>query len=208
MKNRVLTSALLCAIFTTAQIANAQVAEVRIGLTEFDERSLNVVGSKKNAFGRGNENSVGINAEVLFEEPEFLKWALTPQPYVNGTLNLGGKTSFAGGGLLWRQNIGKKFYADVAFGGVIHNGETDIGLSGELTPENIEQQFSELYHSRRTQIEFGSRLLFREQFTLGVRLDETWAGEVFFEHLSNAGLSESGTNEGVDNIGVKVARRF
>ncbi len=199
-----LPCAILCAVFTHASASHAQVAEVRVGLTEFDERSLNIPFSVKSA----TENSIGINAEIIFEEPKFLKWALTPQPYINGTLNLGGKTSFAGAGLMWRQNLGKKFYADFALGGVIHDGETDIFLTEDLTVENAAREFSEFFRERETQIEFGSRLLFREQVTLGVRLDDHWAGEVFFEHLSNGYAPESGKNDGVDNIGVKVARRF
>jgi len=47
---------------------DAQIAEVRVGITEFDERSLNLSLSTQ----RANENSVAINGEILFEEPNFL----------------------------------------------------------------------------------------------------------------------------------------
>ena len=73
--------------------AAAQVAEIRVGVAEFDERTLNLEG---NSFFRADEGSVAISGEILFEEPEFLKWALSPQPYIGGTLNLEGHTSFAG----------------------------------------------------------------------------------------------------------------
>lgn len=213
MKKSILTTAFLYAAFT--HTAQAQVAELRVGLTEFDERSLNLRGD---SFFRADENSLGINAEIIFEEPEFLKWALTPQPYINGTLNLGGKTSFAGGGLLWRQNLGKKFYADFAFGGVIHSGTKDVKFPGPFPSdganspadelEAFAQDSREFFRQLDTEIEFGSRLLFREQVTLGMRVNDDWAAEIFYEHLSNAGLSENGKNDGVDNLGIKVARRF
>ncbi|WP_427453262.1 acyloxyacyl hydrolase [Litorimonas sp. WD9-15] len=200
MAFKLFIGAALCAALTHVQTASAQVAEVRAGLTEFDERTLNLPGSLKFA----DENSVGVNTEIIFEEPEVLKWALSPQPYVNGTLNLGGKTSFAGGGLMWRQSLGDRLYADFAFGGVIHDGETDVKFSGPETDESI----SEFFRRLRTEIEFGSRLLFREQVTLGVRVNEDWAAEVFVEHLSNGTLIGDGQNDGVNSLGVKASRRF
>lgn len=200
-----------CAVFIFAQSANAQIAEVRVGVTEFDEQILD--------FGitahRADENSAAFNAEVIFEEPKFLKWALTPQPYINGTLNVEGNTSFGGAGLMWRQSFGKRFYADFSFGGVIHDGTKTSGLTSEERDavrgddrEAARAAFAALRDRRASEISFGSRLLFREQLTLGVRVDEEWAAEVFFEHLSNAGLSESSINEGVDSLGIKAARRF
>ena len=72
--------------------AMAQIAELRVGVAEFDERTINFEGEAP--FGRANENSVAISGEILFDEPEFLKWALSPQPYIGGSLNLEGNTSF------------------------------------------------------------------------------------------------------------------
>jgi len=53
---------------------------------------------------------------------------------------------------------------------------------------------------------FGSRFLFRQDGAIGVNLNEDWATEVFFEHLSNAGLGF--VNEGVDNVGFRVVRKL
>jgi len=168
--------------------ANAQIAEIRIGVTEFDERTLDVSFTSQ----VGQENSVAINAEILFEEPEFLKWALSPQPYINGTLNLEGNTSYGGGGLLWRQGFGEKFYGDIASGVVIHTGSNQFTIETLLDP------------NRR--IIFGSRFLFRQQGSLGVNLNEDWASEIFFEHLSNAGLGFA--NEGADSLGFRIVRKL
>lgn len=191
--------ALFCAGAATQALA--QVSEVRIGVTEFDERTLNLPGSIK----FGDENSVGLNAEIIFEEPEMLKWALTPQPYINGTLNLGGGTPFGGAGLMWRQTFSDKFYADFSFGAVIHDGTTEFDVSTiGTTPEDITESLLDYYKS----IEFGSRVLFREQVSLGLRVNEDWAGEVFIEHLSNGTLIGNGTNDAVNSLGVKASRRF
>lgn len=188
-------SKILWAIMATAMPlqANAQVSEIRAGVSEFDERTLkiNLGGGGGPNGGNGLENSIALNAEIIFEEPEFLKWALTPQPYINATVNLEGKPSYGGAGLLWRQSLGDKFYGDFSFGLVVHNGETR----------------SEDFFDRLKKIQFGSRVLFREQLTLGYRVSDTWSGEIFLEHLSN-GQVFSSVNEGADIVGVKAAKRF
>jgi len=178
-----------CLVFIPNSAA-AQIAEVRVGLTEFDERSLNV----GIATQRANENSIAINGEILFEEPKFLKWALSPQPYIGGTLNLEGKTSYGGAGLLWRQGFGEKFYGDFAVGFVAHTGTNDIS------------DFFERISPDRENIQFGSTILFREQVALGYNVNEDWSAELFFEHLSNAGLAFN--NEGADSLGFRAVKKF
>lgn len=185
---------IVCGLFLP-NAAFAQVAEVRIGVTEFDERTLDLGLSAQGA----TENSAGINGEILFAEPEMLKWAFSPQPYIGGTLNLGGKTSFGGAGLLWRQSFGEKFYGDFAFGVVAHTGTT---RAERKSGESLRDFFRRL----DKEISFGSRLLFREQIALGYNVDDTWSTEVYFEHLSNAGFASP--NEGVDNLGFRAVRKF
>ena len=68
--------------------------------------------------------------------------------------------------------------------------------------------FAEAVRLSQTEIQFGSRILFRPHFALGYRVNEKWSGEIFFEHLSNGSIFSSRVNEGVDNIGFKAARRF
>ena len=205
----------------------AQIAEIRVGLAEFDERTTGDFPSILPSVQRANENSVAISGEILFEEPEFLKWALSPQPYVGGTLNLEGKTSFGGAGFLWRQTVGKKFYGDFAAGLAVHNGTTQIESSDELiallnqlegfqdpndVPPNLLEEFIALSDERfdrfDNEIEFGSRVLFRLQGAIGLNINEDWAGEVYIEHLSNGDLFSKPRNDGVNNLGFRVARKF
>ena len=129
--------ALLYAGCSTA--ASAQLAEVRAGVGVHDIR---VIGNFP-----VRENSVVLNGEVLFEEPEFLKWAFSPQPYIGGQLNLGSGTSYGGGGLVWRRNFGKRFYGDFALGAVVHDGALKIVLPNVdldgLSREDIRAIFRE-----------------------------------------------------------------
>jgi len=209
--------------------AAAQVAELRVGIAEFDERTTPVPSTQF-----ANENSISISAEVLFEEPKFLKWALSPQPYIGGSLNLEGETSFIGGGFLWRQRFFEsKFYADYAMGLVVHDGTTIIEPSAELLSiieqagefDNIDDIPPELIASFDAEsmaffdrfdneIEFGSRALFRLAGAVGYDVTERWAAEIYFEHLSNGDIfsnrANSGreVNDGVNLFGVRAARKF
>ena len=174
----------------------AQISEVRVGISNFDEQILDLGFSAIN----GRENSIAINTEIIFDEPEFLKWALTPQPYINGTLNLEGETSYGGAGLLWRQTFGEKVYGDFSFGLAAHTGNTNSDIDNELS-------LSEFLELTNSEISFGSRILFRQQLTFGYRVTDKWALEIFGEHLSNGQILSS-INEGVDILGLKAARRF
>lgn len=185
-----------CAVvlgFCLPQWAEAQISEVRVGISQFDEGITGIDW----AVDFADEKSIGLNGEVIFEEPEFLKWALSPQPYVGGMVNLEGKTSYVGAGLLWRQSIGDRIYADFGLGAVIHDGTLDIPRG---TPDRFPRILNE--------IEFGSRVLFRPQLTAGYRINDEWAGEVFFEHLSHGTLLDDSDNDGVDIVGARVAKRF
>ena len=208
--------------------AAAQIAEVRVGIAQFDEEILDLDGDR---FGRADETSVAISGEILFEEPKFLKWALSPQPYIGGSVNLEGKTSFGGAGLLWRQNVGKKFYGDFALGVVAHTGTRDINFSEEGlnllrqldefdtfadAPMDLRDAFgaelNALNERENSEIEFGSRLLYRLQGAVGYKVNDDWSGEVYLEHLSHAeGFLIGGNefvNEGVNNIGIRAVRKF
>lgn len=200
---KLLLSAFLCA--ASAIPAFAQVAEVRAGIGAHDIRAISDLLVK--------EESIVINGEIIFEEPKFLKWAFSPQPYIGGQLNLGGGTSWGGAGLLWRQNLGKRFYADFGFGAVIHDGTLDV-FDGfklpdrDLTQEDFDTAFDELFFRRRSKIEYGSRVLLKEQLTLGYRLDEDWAIEGYFEHVSHGNFWTDNENDGSDSAGFRVNRKF
>ena len=216
MKKQVLLAAV---IFTLATPASAQVTEVRLGTNIHD---INWTGQGN---GEAKERSIAINGEIVFKDPEFLKWAFSPRPYVGGSLNLGGETSYGGGGLLWRQTFGEKFYIDGSFGGVIHTGTREVKASplvqsvidGEtvqtdLSPGESAQFVSELAEFRGRQaseIDFGTRLLFRQQLALGYRWTDKWAMEVFVEHLSNGRVfTPNRPNEGLDNVGFRASYHF
>lgn len=194
---RIISAGILFSTYSSlSSTAYAQVAELRAGLNIHDIEILGLGANKE------KENSLAINGEIVFEEPDFLKWALSPQPYIGGTYNLEGNTSYGGLGLLWRQNFGEKFYGDFSFGLVIHNGNLEF-------PRPTTPAEAAIFQEQTAQnIEFGSRILFRQQFALGYRFNETYSTEFFIEHLSHGNILSSRSNEGLDVIGGRIAKRF
>ena len=206
---KIILGAILCALSATT--AFAQVSEVRAGIGVHDLRVLSDLSVK--------EESVMVNGEIIFEEPEFLKWALSPQPYIGGQLNLGGGTSYGGAGLLWRQNFGKRFYGDLAVGLVVHDGTLEANLptvdidgfdsvDDILADPMVSAILSERRFRRLNTLEYGSRVLIREQLTLGYRLDDDWAVEGYFEHVSHGNIWTEAKNDGSDSAGFRVNRKF
>jgi len=199
--------AIFYAVSTTA--ATAQVVEVRAGIGVHDLRVISDQSVR--------ERSVVFNGEVLFNEPQFLKWAFSPQPYIGWQLNLDGHTSYGGAGLVWRQGFGKWFYGDVAVGFVIHDGTLEIGSLPPIDREGLSQEeLGALFRERialsnnlfENNIEYGSRVLIREQLTLGFRVNESWAVEGYFEHVSHGNFWTNAENDGSDSAGFRVNRRF
>jgi lipid A 3-O-deacylase len=215
---------ILLAMLLAASGGNAwaQVDEVRVGVGAHDLRIIEFRDIDP------KEKSVVLNGEVIFEKPDFFKWKYAPRPYAGGQLNLGGGTSYGGAGFVWRQNFGKNFYGDFAFGLVVHDGSLEVEPPREIIQQletlNIidlppDQRFdaaipfftafdNELAFRRANTIEYGSRVLFREQFTLGVNLDDKWATEAYFEHVSHGNILSNGSNDGSDSAGIRLNRKF
>jgi len=184
-------------VICTASIAVAD--EVRVGLMAQDIKIDGIGGTK------GKEEGVALTLEYVADTPEFLEWALKPKPYFGGSINLSGDTSYGGAGMLWRTSDTDRFYGELAFGLVIHDGELELPLPGEATTAEQALEFDRL---NRENIEFGSRALFRTQFAAGYRLSDDWSAELVYEHLSHGKILSNGSNEGLDSIGVRIGKRF
>ena len=198
MKKLFVSMAVLCLGFTQTTLAD----EVRVGVSVHDAKvfdDLIVTGR------HGKEQSLSVIGDYIFETPGWLEWAWQARPFVGGSLNLGGKTSFVDAGLLWRKSLSDNIYGEVAFGLAVHDGavRTPDPLLATTPAEVLERQ-----RRKNTEIEFGSRVLFRTGFTIGYELNEKWAGEFVFEHLSHGQILGGPENEGSNELGVRVARRF
>ncbi len=202
MKKMILSLALVCGFL--GLFVQAQADEVRVGVMVHDAKVFEDL-----IFGgvHGKEQSISISGDYVWDSPDWLSWAMHARPYVGGTVNLEGNTSHGGAGLLWRFDLGKtkKLYLETGFGLVAHTGTVRVpNPIDATTPEDVAARFVR----KRSEIEFGSSILFRSEFALGRRFNEKWAGEIVFEHLSHGQILGGPENEGSNNLGVRFARRF
>ncbi len=169
---------------------------------ELEEARFNVMVHDVNLTGNGaggKEGGADIQGELVFSSPDFLSWAGSPRPYLNGSLNTSGKTNFGGFGLNWQHDFTSAIYGELGIGLVIHDGIVRLPTI--------------LHDPRRlrldaTRLILGSRVLFRPTFVLGLHLNEKWDAALVFEHLSHGQILASGRNEGLDNLGIRLSYKF
>ena len=106
------------------------------------------------------------------------------QPYVYGSLNTSGGTSFAAAGLSAR--FGDNVYVRPGLGLAVHTGS--------------DRDFQDPTNDR---IEFGSRILFAPELAVGIRVAPRITAEASIVHLSHGQLFGR-QNPGMDSVGVRV----
>lgn len=104
------------------------------------------------------------------------------QPYLFGSLNTSGETSFAAVGLSAR--FGNKLYVRPGIGLAIHNGSAEK-------------------FSLRDELALGSRILFEPELGVGYQINDRASVEASLVHVSQGQLF-SGQNPGMDNVGVRL----
>lgn len=132
------------------------------------------------------EQGVDFVAGYRFPPLTGLSAVGSPAPYLIGSANTRGDTSFAGAGLSWTFGDGA-IYLRPAVGVVVHDGpDYRVGSNG-----------------RRT--ELGSRLLFEPEVALGYRLSDRLALEASWIHISHARLFDAEQNPGIDMWGARLS---
>lgn len=172
--------------------ARAGIAAVHLGVMDHNICVTNC----KNADKEGDPN---IEGQITFDAPSFLNWAGAPRPYVMGSLNTQGDTSFGGVGLEWRWEFADGWALQPGVGYVVHDGELENPYPN-ATPEAA--AFAEEH------VQLGSRDLFRSSLALTRELTDAWEVQILYEHLSHGQIIGSGRNQGMDEIGVRLGYRF
>lgn len=137
-----------------------------------------------------DEGGPDVMLGYRFGAAEGLAFLGKPQPYLFGSLNTAGDTSFAGAGLSWRIEAGPLFVRP-GIGIVVHDGPD----------RKIDPTTGEHY-------ELGSRVLFEPEIAVGVQLTDQLAAEASWVHISHARLFNWEQNPGIDMIGVRLSYRF
>lgn len=186
--------ALLIATFSAAPAAAlAQtVDEVRLGVMDHNICFLDCDNANK-------EEGPSINGEIVFNSPDFLDLVWSPRPYLMGSVNTAGDTSFGGAGLHWNWDIAEGWSIEPGLGYVIHDGELTFPYP-QGDPRNNPIS--------KTKVFYGSRDLFRTTLSLNRDLAGPWGVQVVYEHLSHGQILGNGRNQGLDNIGVRVRYAF
>ena len=136
------------------------------------------------------EGGADLALGLRFAPIEALDFVGAPAPYLIGSLNSRGDTSFAGAGLGWQFGDGP-FYVRPAVGVVVHDGP---------------RYRVDTVRGRRTDL--GSRVLFEPELGIGYRVDERLAVEASWMHISQARLFDGDQNPGIDMIGVRLNWRL
>ena len=208
MKYKLLTGAAFLAASMTA-MPIAQAGEVSIGVFAHDVEISGIGGAK------GKEKGQAIALEYRFDSPDIFEAIWSPKPYVYATGNLNGNTSHAGAGLAWQKGFSEAWYGEFAFGLSGHNGEERVPNPADTVTDRpdlsgtaLQDEIARRRARKDDTIEFGSTLLFRIQLALGYQLSDEWATELVYEHLSNGRIIGGPENEGVDNIGLRLAYKY
>ncbi len=190
MKPNLLAAACLIA-FGMAAPARAEIDELRVGVTH----NFNV---EHDSLRDGREGD-SVQGELVFSAPEVFGVIGSPRPYLVGSLNTEGKTSFVGAGVLWRWNFAHNWAFEPGFGYIIHNGERDNPFA-DGTPEAAQFQSEHQL--------LGSQDLFRVTFALERSFGDHSALQLYYEHASHGQILDRGRNQGLNNIGLRYVWRF
>jgi lipid A 3-O-deacylase len=180
------------ALGCVATAAAGPVAEARFGVLAHNVGLL----EQKNA---NKEASPNLSAELVFQSPAFLEWALAPRPYVNASLNTGGDTSLGSVGLEWNFALGESWAFQPGIGYALHNGEVRNPFpNGDPRAQAFVKD----------KVLLGSQDLFRVSMAVERKLSDKWGAQVLWEHYSHGQILGKGRNQGLDELGVRVTRKF
>jgi lipid A 3-O-deacylase len=173
--------------------ASAQlVEEARLGVMQHNICIANCKNADK-------EDGPNVEAELVFASPDFFRYILSPRPYIVGSLNTAGDTSFGGVGLLWNWDFAEGWSIEPSLGYVIHDGDIDSPFP-QGDPRGPAYAAEHVF--------FGSEDLFRTGLALNRDITDRWGLQLQYEHLSHGQILGSGRNQGIDNLGLRVYWRF
>lgn len=182
---------------------SASAAELLVGVYAHDVTFLgDLVGSG----AAGREDGIDVELGVRSERIESLRWLGRPQAHAFVSVNSDNTSNFVAAGLSWPIGLTDKLYFRPGLGLAYTDGEAGlppVNAPG-LSPAEIQRRLK-LYNTR---IDFGSQLLFEPELALGYRFNDRWAAELSWVHISNGQVFHRGKNQGMDDAGLRVTRRF
>jgi len=187
VRSGMLVSAAALALCAAQPAQGAGLDEIRIGAVAHD-------------LTEHTEDGPQITIEALFASPDFLEWAWSPKPYLYGSFNTQGYTNLGAAGLAWQAEPIERLRFEASFGLSYNDGVDEITSLPPSDPDRIRLD--------ETRALLGSNWLFRSQFGADYALTRHVAVGVYYEHFSHGQILASGRNQGLDEIGGRIAWRF
>ncbi|WP_369061601.1 acyloxyacyl hydrolase [Caulobacter sp. 73W] len=188
-----------------ALAGEASAQEAFVGVFGHD---VTFIGKALGVGAAGKEDGVDIMIGVRSNRWERAAWLGKPKFYAQASANTSGDTSFVSGGLVWPIDFGAEdcFYFQPGLGLAYQDGYSKFPDFREpgLTPQELQRRID----LRSERVEFGSKVLFQPELTLGYRFNEKIAAELSWVHLSHGQILASGKNEGLDDVGVRLVYSF
>lgn len=202
MKRVLTATAVAASLFAAAPTFSA---EGWVGVLKHD---VTFVGEAVGLGAAGVEDGFNVHLGVRSERIDSMGWLARPYIYGFASVNTAGDTSYGGVGLGWKFDVAGPggLYIRPGMGLVVHDGEEELPDFRE--PGLSEAEFQRRVRLRDEKIEFGARVLFQPEFAVGYQLNDRWSAELSYVHLSHGQILGSGKNQGLDEIGVRVNRRF
>ena len=157
---------------------------------------------------QSQEGGADVMAGVRSERIDGLWWLFKPAVHGMVSFNTNVDTHFVAAGFNWPIPIlhSQKWYIRPGIGLAYTTGEADIGSAFDASVSAAER--ARRARLSATRIDFGSNVLFEPELAVGYRLNDAWKVEASFVHLSNGQILHQGKNQGLDDVGVRLSRRF
>lgn len=192
MKSKLFGATVMLAVAALAAPAEAKIDEVRFAVVDNiqdEHRDIN-----------DGKEGTNVEVEVVSSSPDFLNLIGSPRPYVMLSANATDNgVNFAGFGVIWRWEFADGWAFEPGFGYIIHDGELDN--------PNPDDSAGSAAFSREHQL-LGSRDLLRASFALEREFSPRFAAQLYWEHMSHGQILDTGRNQGLDYVGVRILYRF
>lgn len=189
------------AVFVVVMAAEtAQAGEGLFGLYQHNVLPL------INGRDSGGENGVDIQFGYRTDRIDGWTWLGRPQVHAIVSANSNGDSNFVAAGLSWPIKLTHRLYLRPGIGLAYTDGHAHLPAVNEpgISPAEVARR----EQLRENNIEFGDDWLFEPEFAVGWRFNSRVALEASYVHLSNGEILHHGKNQGLDDVGLRMAYRF
>lgn len=189
--------------FLACSAAPAWAGQVYGGLFKHD---VTFLGEFVGLGAAGRESGTDLHLGLRSDRLEGLSVLGRPQAHVMVSINSNDTSNYVAAGLNWEIPLNRSVYIRPGFGLAYTDGAAGLPPVNEpgISPAEIQRRLV-LYNTR---IDFGSKVLFNPELAVGVRLNERWAVELSYTHLSNGQIFHTGKNQGLDDAGARLVYTF